>query len=256
MIMKKTTMKNAKVKYIISADDRKIAYHKISGKQPTVVYCGGFMSDMEGTKAIYLEQCCRELGLAYIRFDYSGHGLSSTDFKEGTIGKWKEDALAVIDQLSEGSLIIVGSSMGGWIGLLISLARKERIHAFIGVAAAPDFTRALMWDTFTDEIKRGLITEGFYYQPSEYSDEPYIISHTLIMEGDNHLILNKPIDLNCPARLFHGKLDKDVPPKWSSFIAENMTSDDVTLYINETGDHRLSSSEDLDRLKSALIELA
>jgi len=242
-------------KYIISQDNRRIAYHKTLGKKPTVVFCGGFMSDMEGTKALSLEQTCLELGLSYIRFDYSGHGQSSEKFSEGTIGKWKEDALAIIDQLVEGPLIIIGSSMGGWIGLLISLARKERIQAFIGIAPAPDFTRALMWDIFSPAVQKKLIEEGIYHQPSEYSEEPYTITYDLITEGNDHILLNKPIELECPVRLFHGAKDHDVPAEWSTKIADKITSKDVKIYINEIGDHRLSSPEDLERLKQALIEL-
>ena len=131
---------NKKPKFINGDDHRKIAYHKYEANGPTVVFCGGYMSDMEGTKALFLEKTCKSLGMSYVRFDYSGHGNSSEEFIDGTIGKWLADTLSVIDQITEGPLIIVGSSMGGWIGLLAALARKDRIKAFIGIAAAPDFT--------------------------------------------------------------------------------------------------------------------
>lgn len=242
--------------FITGDEGRKIAYHKLEGRSPTVIFCGGYMSDMEGTKALFLEKTCNELGLSYVRFDYSGHGQSSEDFTDGTIGRWRDDALAVIDQVTNGPLIIVGSSMGGWIGLLVSLARKERIAAFIGIAAAPDFTRELMWDKYSEAIKTKLKTDGIYLEPSEYSDEPYRVSYGLIQDGENHILLNKRVDLDCPIRLFHGLLDEDVPSEYSTRIAEKVVSDDVIISFNKNGDHRLSTKADLERLKLALIELS
>lgn len=243
------------VKFITSSDNRKIAYHKLEGAGPTVIFCGGYMSDMDGTKAVFLQEACAELGLSYIRFDYSGHGASSEEFTDGTIGKWCEDALAVVDQLSSGPLIIIGSSMGGWIGLLISLARRDRIKAFIGIAAAPDMTRELMWNGFSNEVQENLKKDGIYLQPSEYDDQPYKISYELIKDGENHILLGKPIPLDCKVRLFHGIEDNDVPPEFSTRIANRLTSKDVVISFNQYGDHRLSSDGDLFRLKQALIEL-
>lgn len=245
---------NNKLKFIIGDNNRKIAYHKLTGKEPTVIFCGGYMSDMEGTKACFLERTCAELGLSYVRFDYSGHGSSSEEFVDGTIGKWKEDTLAVIDQLTDGPLIIIGSSMGGWIGLLVSLARKERVRAFIGIAAAPDFTRELMWNNYNDTIKETLKRDGIYLEPSSYSDEPYKVTYALIQDGENHILLDKTIELGCPIRLFHGLQDKDVPSDYSSRIAEKVQSGDVIISYNKTGDHSLSSPADLQRLKTALSE--
>lgn len=244
-----------KVNFIIGNNDRKIAYCKVVGSGSTVIFCGGFMSDMEGTKALYLEKICQELKLSYIRFDYSGHGRSSENFIEGTIGKWADDTLAVIDQLTSGPILIIGSSMGGWIGLLASLARKQRVIGFIGIAAAPDFTRSLMWDKYSDDIKGILENDGIYLEPSEYSDSPYQISYNLIQEGDNHLLLDKKIELDCPIRLFHGLKDADVPYELSLNIADKITSNDVIISFNKHGDHRLSSETDLERLRRAVIEL-
>jgi pimeloyl-ACP methyl ester carboxylesterase len=235
-------------------EGRKLAYHKSNGKGPTVVFCGGYMSDMEGTKATYLEDNCKNLGLSYLRFDYSGHGRSSEEFVEGTIGKWTEDALSVIRQTTEGPLIIIGSSMGGWIGLLVSLALKSRVKAFIGIAAAPDFTRELMWDNYSEVIRNTLKRDGVYLEPSEYSDEPYKVSYGLIQDGENHILLNKAIDLDCPVRLFHGLQDKDVPYGYSSRIAEKLKSEDVVISFNKMGTHSLSSDADLARLGRAIIE--
>ena len=242
--------------FITGQEGRRLAYHFHEGEGPTVVFCGGYMSDMEGTKALFLEKTCKDIGLSYVRFDYSGHGKSSEDFVDGTIGKWTEDALSIIDEITKGDLIIIGSSMGGWIGLLVCLSRKERIKAFIGIASAPDFTRELMWDHYSPAIKETLKKEGIYLEPSEYSDEPYKVSHQLIQDGENHILLNKPIDLNCSVRLFHGLQDEDVPSSYSSRIAEKLISDDVIISFNKSGDHRLSSEADLNRLKQAIIELA
>tara|TARA_R110002096_G_scaffold257381_1_gene450720 strand:- start:42152 stop:42898 length:747 start_codon:yes stop_codon:yes gene_type:complete len=243
-------------KFITAKNDRRIAYHKSEGKEPTVIFCGGYMSDMEGTKATFLEEVCGELGLSYIRFDYSGHGSSSEEFIDGTIASWRDDTLAVIDQLSEGPLIIIGSSMGGWIGLLVSLARKERVRAFIGIAAAPDFTRELMWDKYSPGIREILKRDGVYLEPSEYSDEPYKVSYGLIQDGENHILLNGAIELKCPVRLFHGLKDKDVPSETSARIADKLLSEDVIISYSKSGDHSLSSPADLERLRRALAELS
>jgi len=241
--------------FFTGKEDRKLAFHKHNGNGPTVVFCGGYMSDMEGTKATYLENTCKELDLSYLRFDYSGHGASSGRFVDGTIGKWAEDAISVIEYATDGPLIIIGSSMGGWIGLLVSLKLKERVNAFIGIAAAPDFTRELMWNNYSEEIRETLKRDGVYHEPSEYSDEPYKVSYDLIREGDNHMLLNKDIELTCPVRLFHGLKDTSVPPEFSNRIAEKILSDDVVISFNKIGDHSLSSTADLARLRSALIEL-
>jgi len=247
---------NKEPNFITVKNDRRIAYHKSEGRAPTVIFCGGYMSDMEGTKAIYLEETCNALGLSYIRFDYSGHGSSSEAFVDGTITSWRDDALAVIDRLSDGPLIIIGSSMGGWIGLLASLARKERVRAFIGIAAAPDFTRELMWDKYSPEIREILKRDGVYLEPSEYSDEPYKVSYALIQDGENHILLNGEIELSCPVRLFHGLKDKDVPSDMSARIADKLLSEDVIISYSKSGDHSLSSPADLERLRLALAELS
>lgn len=245
-----------KPSFITTREGRKIAYHKTEGRSPTVVFCGGYMSDMEGTKALFLEEACGELGLAYIRFDYSGHGNSSEEFVDGTIGKWRDDALGVIDQLTNDEILIVGSSLGGWVGLLVTLERSERVKAFIGIAAAPDFTRELMWERYSPTIRQTLKTDGVYLEPSDYSEEPYKVSYGLIQDGENHILLNKPIKINCPVRLFHGLEDTDVPSEYSTRIAEKLSSRDVIISFNKSGDHRLSSDADLERLKQALVEFA
>lgn len=241
--------------FIKNQHNRKIAYHSSRAKEPTVVFCGGYMSDMEGTKALFLENLCQEIGISYIRFDYSGHGRSSEKFEDGTISTWSEDAISIIDHVAQGPVIVIGSSMGGWIGMIACLALKTRIKAFIGIAVAPDFTRELMWDQYSDGIKETLKRDGIYLEPSDYSDEPYRVSYNLIKDGENHILLNKTIELNCPVRLFHGLKDTSVPHQFSARMAEKLTSDDVIISYNKEGDHRLSSDADLERLKQALIEL-
>lgn len=232
----------------ISHNDRKLAYEKIDGKGPTVVFFPGFMSDMEGAKALALDAFCRERGQGFVRFDYSGHGKSSGKFTDGTIGAWKEDALAIIDQVTTGNLILVGSSMGGWIGLLSALARKDRVKGFVGLAAAPDFTKELCWNKYSDEIKATLRRDGVYYEACDYGDDPYAMTLKLLQEGNDHLIMNKAIDLDCPVRLIQGMKDIDVPPATAQRIADLLKSEDVVITYIKNGDHRLSTDADLKRL--------
>jgi len=240
----------------ITDQGRKLAYHKHDGAGPTVVFFPGFMSDMEGSKALALDEFCKSRGQGYIRFDYSGHGLSSGDFKEGTIGAWRDDALAIIDQLTTGDLILVGSSMGGWIGLLAALARKDRVKGFIGLAAAPDFTKELCWDLYSDEIKATLERDGVYYEACDYGDDPYPMTMTLLQEGNDHLIMGQAIELSCPVRLIQGMKDPDVPPITAQRISDALTSDDVVISYIKSGDHRLSTDADLKRLCQQVKELS
>ena len=244
------------MKYII-CQGRKLACNKLEGNGPTVVFFPGFMSDMEGTKALTLEKYCAEQGQAYVRFDYSGHGKSSGDFTDGTIGDWRDDALAIIDQLTEGDLVLVGSSMGGWIGLLCAVARKDRVKGFIGLAAAPDFTRELCWDRYSDEVKATLEKDGIYYEPCDYDDgDPYPMTLKLLREGNDHLLLNRDIDLDCPVRLIQGLRDPDVPPDTARRICDRLTGDDVVITYIKGGDHRLSTGADLKRLCQQVKELS
>ncbi len=229
-------------------DGATIAYHKLRGKRPGVVFCPGFMSDMSGTKATALESACRSAGRAYVRFDYFGHGLSSGAFTDGTIGRWTEDAIAVLDHVAEGPQVLVGSSMGGWIMLLAALERPELSVGLVGVAPAVDFVEDLMWQAYPAAVKETLEREGVYYEPSEYSDEPYAITMRLIEEGRRHLLLGAPIPIRCPVRLLHGMRDRDVPWEHSLKVLERLDSTDVTLTLVKEGDHRLSEPEDIRRL--------
>ncbi|WP_343564146.1 alpha/beta fold hydrolase [Kiloniella sp. b19] len=236
-------------------DGEQLAYVKTeaaSGKEkPTVVFLGGFMSDMEGSKATFLEQLARDEGFGYVRFDYLGHGQSSGRFVDGTISRWTEDALTIVDELTEGPLILIGSSMGGWIMLNIALQRADRIHSLIGIAAAPDFTQELMWEKFDQDAKDALLNEGVYHQPSDYGD-PYPITLKLIEDGRQHLLLNRKLPIDCPVHLLQGMQDKPVPWDYAPRIVEALRSTDVQVTLIKDGDHSLSREEDLERLKSLL----
>ena len=237
------------------ADGTAIAYHRVPGANPGIVFLAGLRSDMRGTKALYLDQYCSERNRAYLRFDYFGHGASSGDFAEGTVGRWAEDAVAVLDQLTEGPQILVGSSMGGWLMLLAALARRERVAALVGIAAAPDATEDLLWPRLDEAQRKELLRSGSVTLPSEYDPAGYTYSLRLIEEGRRHLLMRGPIALDCPVRLLHGTADASVPWQTSLRLAERLTSRDVTLTLIKDGDHRLSTPPDLARLARVLDEL-
>jgi len=232
-----------------------IAYRRLAGAGPGIVFLGGFRSDMTGTKALFLEGYCRRQGRAYVRFDYFAHGESSGDFADGTISRWRDDAVAVIDSLTEGPQILVGSSMGGWITVLAALARKERVAALVGIAAAPDFTSDLLPQRLSEAQRRTLRDEGSIVLPSSYDPAGYLYTRALVEDGDRNLVLRGDIALSCPARLLHGMADESVPWQQSLKLAERLSSADVTLTLVKDGDHRLSRDEDLARLARVLDEL-
>ena len=233
-----------------------IAYHRLEGKTPGIVFLGGYMSDMEGTKALALESLAKARGQAFLRFDYQGHGRSSGTFEDGTIGQWARDAITAVSDLTEGPQILVGSSMGGWMMLLTALALKERVAGLVGIAAAPDFTEDLMWATFPEEKKAVLKSEGVYKEPSPYGDDPYIVTMKLIEEGRDHLLLREKIALSCPVRLIHGTADPDVPWELSNKLSQQLESDDVEVILVKEGDHRLSTERDIARLQDVVGTLA
>ncbi|CAO3416076.1 alpha/beta hydrolase [Azospirillum endophyticum] len=218
------------------------------GVMPGVMFLGGFMSDMTGGKATTLEAWAVERGLSFTRFDYQGHGASSGRFADGTIGLWADDALAVLDEVTTGPQILVGSSMGGWMMLLTALRRPERVAGLVGIAPAPDFTEDLMWDIFDADVRRQILEEGVWNRPSEYGPEPQPITRALIEDGRTHLLLRGPIAFDGPVRLLHGQRDPDVPWQLSLRIAEALTGDDVRVTLVKDGDHRLSRPQDLDLL--------
>ncbi len=236
-------------------DGATIAYHRRGGKSPGIVFLGGFMSDMTGTKARRLDAFCAARGQAYLRFDYFAHGASSGDFAQATVGRWREDALAVLDRLTEGPLLLVGSSIGGWLMLLAALARPDRIAALVGIAAAPDATEALMWANFPPALRRQILEEGAARLPSDYSEAGYLITRRLIEDGRRHLLMGSPIAITCPVRLLHGMRDPDVPWQTSLALAERLASRDVAVTLVKEGDHRLSGDSDLALLERTIASL-
>ncbi len=229
-------------------DGGTIAYHMTAGRSPAVVFLTGLRSDMTGGKALALEALCRARGQGYLRFDYRGHGQSSGAFEEGTIGAWREDALEAIDRLTQGPLVLVGSSLGGWLMLLAALARPARTAGLVGIALAADFTEELMWQRLSPEQRATLLRDGVLRLPSAYSPEPTPITRTLIEEGRRHLLLGGPIAFAGPVRLIHGLDDPDVPWPTSLRIAERLTSLDVEVTLVKSGGHRLSEPRDLERM--------
>lgn len=233
-------------------DGATIAYHQLQGTAPGVVFLTGFRSDMTGAKALFLEEFCRRRGHAFLRFDYFGHGASSGDLARGTIGGWAEDAIAVLDSLTEGRQILVGSSMGGWIMLLVACARPQRVAGLIGVAAAPDFTEDLLWPRLDPAQRRELCETGAITLPSEYEPAGYAYRLDLFEDGKRNLVMRGPIPLDCPVRLLHGMRDGSVPWRTSLALAERLDSRDVVATLVKDGDHRLSSDFDLARVGRTL----
>src|SRR5271169_1842833 len=236
-------------------DGATIAYHRLPGANPGVVFLEGSRSNMNGAKALFLEEYCRRQARAYVRFDYFGHGESSGDFEDGTIGRWVEDAIAVIDQLTEGPQILVGSSMGGWFLLLAALVRKARIQALVGIAGAPDATEDLLWPRLDSAQRNELLMTGSVTLPSEYDPVGYTYRLSMIEDGKRHLVMRAPIALDCPVRLLHGLRDGSVPWQTSLRLAERLVGRDVTVTLVKDGDHRLSTGPDLVRLAATLDEL-
>ncbi|MCA0273032.1 MAG: alpha/beta hydrolase [Proteobacteria bacterium] len=237
--------------FLETKEGRRIAYDLVRGKGPGVVFLGGFRSDKEGTKALALEAWAKAQGRAFLRFDYSGHGQSSGDFLDGSIGDWFADARAAIMALTEGPQVLVGSSMGGWISLLMAREYPEKVAGLVTVAAAPDFTEDGMWGDFSEDQRRALMEEGQVALPSDYSDEPYIITRRLIEDGRDRLVLRSPLSLPMPVRMLQGTADTDVPVSVATRLLDHAEGGDMRLILVKGADHRFSSP---DCLK--LIELA
>ncbi len=232
-------------------DGTELAWARTPGRGPTVVFLPGFKSDMTGSKAVDTEAFCAAQGLACLRLDYSGHGQSGGRFEDGTIGSWTEDALYLIDRLTDGPLLLIGSSMGGWIALLAALARPDRVAGLIGIAAAPDFTETLMWEAMTPAEQAALRRDGVLPVPSEYGD-PYPVTLRLIEEGRTRMLLDRPIPLACPVRLLQGQCDADVPWQTALRLAERLEAGDVQVTLIKDGDHRLSRPQDLALLRRTI----
>ncbi len=239
---------------------RRIAVRARTGSAPGLFWLGGFNSDMRGTKALALDAWAWEKNRARVRFDYSGHGESGGSLAEGTIGRWLEESVAVFEQFCVGPQVVIGSSMGGWMALLLAreLARRpERRASLAGlvlIAPAPDFTERLMWDAFSPEVRHEIETKGVWLRPSQYG-EPYPITRELIEEGRNHLLLGGAIEVGCPVRILQGAQDPDVPWRHAFALTERLPNDDVVLTMIRDGDHRLSRPQDIARIIAAVAEL-
>ena len=231
---------------------RRIAYHLTDGDDPAIVFLGGFKSDMGGTKAVHLEAWARAEGRAFLRFDYSGHGESSEAFTDGAIGDWFEDALAAIGLLA-GKVILVGSSMGGWISLLVARQMPERIAGLVTIAAAPDFTEDSMWAGF-DAVQKAELAAGQVALPSEYGD-PYIITKRLIEEGRSRLVLRDPLDLPFPVRFLQGTADADVSMDVALRLLDHAKGPDMRLTLVDGADHRFSDAACLDLITTCVSEV-
>ncbi|QIO30750.1 alpha/beta hydrolase [Bradyrhizobium sp. 1(2017)] len=240
---------------------RRIAVRRRAGKGPGLIWLGGFKSDMQGGKAVALDAWAREHGRAVVRFDYSGHGESGGDFADGTIGRWLEDSVAVFERFCDGPQILIGSSMGGWMALLLAREIKKQqakasLAGLVLIAPAPDFTEELMWKNFPPAVKKEIETKGVWMRPSEYGDgSPYPITRNLIEEGRNHLVLGSAIDLGCPVRILQGAKDPDVPWQHAFALTHRLPADDVVLTMIQDGDHRLSRPQDIARILAAVAEI-
>ncbi len=236
-------------KNITREDGSMIAYHHTPGKGPGVMFLTGFKSDMQGGKALALEEHCVSKGYAFTRFDYFGHGESSGAFDDGTIGRWADDAAFVLDTVCPSPQVLVGSSMGGWIMLLTALNHPEKVSGLVGIAAAPDFTHDLIPQRLTPEQQSDLERQGYCDIPNCYDDqEPYRIWKKFLDEGNNHLLLQREIAIDVPVRLIQGVEDEDVPWQTSLRIMEQLKTDDVEVQLVKSGDHRLSEPHDIARL--------
>lgn len=240
---------------------REIAVIRRAGAAPGLLWLGGFRSDMAGTKALALDEWGACHGRAVTRFDYSGHGQSGGRFEEGTISRWAEEAAAVL-ATTTGPQILIGSSMGGWISLLLTRAEfaraglASRIRGLVLIAPAPDFTEELMWAGFSADIRREIEEKGFYAEPSAYSDEPYVITRGLIEDGRRNLLLGSDIALGCPVTILQGVKDESVPWGHAIRLVTRLTTDDVNLTLVRDGDHRLSRPEDIEKMLKAIEDMA
>jgi pimeloyl-ACP methyl ester carboxylesterase len=247
----------------VGADGRRIAFRRraaLGAGAPGVVWLGGFKSDMDSTKASALDAHCERTGRAFLRFDYSGHGLSGGDFELGTVSRWLEEASAMIRNETEGGQVIVGSSMGGYLALLLAreffaLGETSRLEGFVLIAPAVDFTEALLWASLPDEARREIEARGVWRRPSAYSAQPYVFTRALIEDGRRHLLMGGLIRSHAPVRILQGRLDPDVPYTHALKLMERLAEDEATLTLIRDGDHRLSRPQDLELLLQAVDDM-
>ena len=241
--------------YIDTPQGRRLAYVLTPGQGTGIVFLGGFMSDMDGSKATALEAWARAQGRPFLRFDYSGHGQSSGDFRDGAIGDWAEDARAIIEALTEGPQVVVGSSMGGWIALLLARAVPERFAGFVGIAAAPDFTEDSFWEGFSPAARTELMEAGVIMVPSDYA-EPYPVTRRLIEEGRRNLVLRAPLALPFPVRLLQGTADTAVSVETALQLFDHVTGDDIRLTLVKGADHSFSTPACLAAIQAVIDEVS
>ena len=241
-----------------TTNGRSIAYYKVNTQEPDekpgVVFFGGFKSDMTGSKAVFLNELCVELGLSFLRFDYSGHGQSSGKFEEGCISDWLDDARETVSELTRGAQIFIGSSMGGWIALLLAREAPEKVYGLIGIAAAPDFTEDSMWSAASHAQRQDIGGQGYVLIPSEYG-EAYPITRRLIADGRRNLIMRSPYRAPFPIRLLHGTEDQDVPQERALRLLGHLDCEDIRLELLKGSDHRMSEERELLSLKETLAGL-
>jgi pimeloyl-ACP methyl ester carboxylesterase len=243
--------------FVAAPDGLRIAYAatQAADAAPGILFCGGFRSDMTGTKALALEAAAKTRGAGFVRFDYTGHGQSDGAFLDGSIGRWKDDTLLVLDRVCRGPQIVVGSSMGGWLATLAALARPGRVAGLVLIAPALDFTEDLMWAQMTPEQRATLQRDGILREPSAYSDQPYEYTLKLIEDGRRHCILAGGIEVRAPVRILQGMNDPDVPWRHAVKTVEAFRDDDTRLTLIRDGDHRLSRPQDLALLIETVLSL-
>lgn len=244
------------VEYLDTAQGRKLAYHKTDGRGPGIVFLGGFMSDMAGTKAVWLEDWARAQGRAFLRFDYSGHGSSSGAFTDGCIGDWRDDAVAAVTKMTDGPQILVGSSMGGWIALLLARDVPERVHALVGIAAAPDFTEDSLWPSLTDAQRAEVLEHGQTEVEHDYDGPPYTLTRRLFEDGKRQLVLRSPLPLPFPVRLLQGTKDEAVATSVALHLLDHADCPDMRLELVKDADHRFSTPRCLDRIARAILDVS
>ncbi len=240
--------------FLTTGAGRRLGYVKTEGKGPGIVFLAGLKSDMEGTKAVHLETWARAQGRAFLRFDYSGHGVSSGRFEDGCIGDWAADAREVVERLTDGPQVLVGSSMGGWISLILAREIREKISGIVGIAAAPDFTEDGFWAGFDADQRAELMEKGRVFLPSEY-EEPYLVTRRLIEEGRRQLVLRAPLELRFPTRLLQGDADSAVALSVPLRLLEQARGDDIRLTIVKGADHRFSTQACLDLIETSIDEV-
>ncbi len=243
-------------KFFEAPSGRRLAYHQQSGTGPGIVFFGGFKSDMMGSKALYLAAMARRQGRAFLRFDYSGHGQSSGEFTEGCIGDWAQDAIEIVSALTGGPQVMVGSSMGGWIALLLARQMPVRVQGLVGIAAAPDFTEDSMWAGFDPAQRAALMQDGQIGLPSEYEDSPYIITRRLIEDGRQHLVLRRPLKLPFSVRLLHGTADQSVPLSVPLRLLDHAESANMRLTLVKGADHSFSTPACLAVIEAAIADVS